>query len=525
MTTAEIAKIITQACKTGYDADVQPEVTYAQAEFGDFSTNVAFGLAKQLKTAPRTVAERLAGEIKHPQIQSAQAAGAGFINITMTPGYWADRLAEIDQKYGSSRLGQGRKVQVEFISANPTGPLTLGNARGGFLGDVLARVLESCGYNVTREYYFNDAGTQIRKLVESVKAAAGIVSPEEVQYRGQYIQKLAQEFRAELATKPEDELGNLLTQTIFQRYLKPSIEKMGIKFDVWFNEKDLAASGQFDRALERLRREGLVYEQDGAVWLKSSAFGDERDRVLVKAGGDVTYLGNDIAYHLDIFEQRRFDVAIKEWGADHAGQVPSLRSTLRRLAPNKQLHFVIHQFVRLVREGKEVKISKRAGNIVTVDDLMDEVGPEVARFFFLMRSADSHMDFDLDLAKEESHKNPYWYVMYAHVRAHSILAQAGKKGLKPAAGTGGLNGLERQLVKQMTRFPELLQEIAADHGVHRLTFYGLELARAFHDYYESERIIDLDAQVAEDKLYLIQQFTVFMKSYFRVLGISLIERM
>ncbi|HSH31342.1 MAG TPA: arginine--tRNA ligase, partial [Candidatus Saccharimonadales bacterium] len=371
---------------------------------------------------------------------------------------------------------------------------------------------------------FNDGGTQISKLVASIKNAAGLKVEGDIQYKGQYIEELARDLKPQL-DRPEQEIGEQATQLIFERFIKPAIAKMGVHFDVWFNEKDLMSSGQQAKAFDRLRRENLLYEQDGALWLRSSSYGDDKDRVLVKSNGDPTYLGNDIAYHLNIFEQRNFDIAFKIWGADHMANVASLGLTVKKLLPDKQLVFVINQFVRLVRDGQEYRISKRAGTYVTVEELIDEISSDVARFFFLMRSADSHMDFDLDLAKQQSQKNPYWYVMYAYVRANSILSQAEKQGLKAAAETRRLNDLERQLVKQMARFPGLLREIAGDYGVHRLTFYGLELSRTFHDYYESERIIDLKANEASQKLYLIQQYLQFMRIFFDLLGITPIKKM
>lgn len=524
MTCEEITKIIEAAVQKHFDVVLTVEVTPAETVHGDFSSNVAFRLATSLKKSPVDIATELVKVISHEDMESVRAAG-GYINLTMTNQYWVRHLEAINDKYGQNNGGRGQKLQVEFISANPTGPLTLGNARGGFIGDVLARVLTENGYDTTREYYFNDAGSQIAKLVESVKAAAGLVYPPEIQYRGEYIEELAAEFENQLRTESDEKLGRLLTQAIFERYLKPAIDRMGIEFDVWFNERELAISGQFKRGIERLRQEGLVYDQDGALWLRSSSYGDERDRVLIKSNGDVTYLGNDIAYHLNIFEERGFDRAIKEWGADHAAQVTSLQLTMQKLMPEKRLQFVIHQFVRLIKDGQEVKMSKRAGTYVTTDELMAEVGADVARFFFLMRSPDTHMDFDLSLAREQSQKNPYWYVMYAYVRACSILNQADSRGLQPRPGLTDLSQPEKELAKKMSQWPELLKMIAKDHSVHRLTFFGAELAGLFHDYYETEKIIDLPEKTAEGKLWIIQQFKIFMGRYWAVLGIEPIEKM
>jgi arginyl-tRNA synthetase len=384
--------------------------------------------------------------------------------------------------------------------------------------------LDYLGYKVTREYYFNDAGTQISKLVQSIRAEAGEEIEGERQYSGAYIKELAKDLEPYLE-KGDDQLAAMATQMIFERYIKDAIEKMHISFDEWFNEKHLVDSGQFKAALERLKKADLVYEKEGATWLASSKYGDERDRVLVKSTGDITYLGNDIPYHLNIFEERGFERAIKVWGADHAGQVPSLKLTVAKLLPDKQLDFMILQWVRLIKDGQEVKMSKRAGTYVTVEELIDEVGSDVARFFFLMRSADSQMDFDLGLAKEQSQKNPLWYVMYSYARAHSILRQAADKKLKPATKLAELSDQEREMAKMMAQFPGLLLQTGNDYGLQRLPFYGYELARLFHDYYEGEKIIDLPGTKAANKLYFVQQYIEFMKNYFDVLGITPIEKM
>ncbi|HVE80813.1 MAG TPA: arginine--tRNA ligase [Candidatus Dormibacteraeota bacterium] len=524
MVLREISEIVAKAVWTEFKVKTAPQISYAEPKFGDFATNISFELAKTLKQNPKQIAEGIASNIKHPQIEKASSVG-GFVNIVVAESYWVDCLKKIKPGYGQSKPRKGQKVQVEFISANPTGPLTLGNARGGYLGDVLSRVLDHAGYKTTSEYYFNDAGTQISKLVESVKHQAGIIKASQVEYQGKYIEELASDLKNELKSRSDEDLAGILTKEVSRRYIKEAITRMGIEFDEWFNEKSLISSGELEKALELLRKKGLTYEKDGALWLKSTDYGDERDRVLQKSNGDVTYLGTDIAYHLNIFEHRRFDRAIKIWGADHAGQVPSLNLTMKRLIPDCRLDFVIVQWVRLVQGGKEVKMSKRAGSFVTVDELIDEIGSDVARFFFLMRSATSHMDFDLSLAKEQSQKNPLFYVMYSYVRAHSILAQAASKQLKPSNSLERLNTTESELVKYMTRLPDLISEIAESYEVHHLSFFATQLAKKFHDLYESERIIDLNQETAECKLYLIQQYITFMEILFNIIGVTPIKKM
>ncbi|HSX41419.1 MAG TPA: arginine--tRNA ligase [Candidatus Saccharimonadales bacterium] len=525
MILSHISKFVAQTIEREYGiTDVEPAISYPDPRFGDYATNVAFSLSGRLKKPPQEIAEHLAGMIKDEIILSAKA-DRGFINLRMQPLFWIERLTEINKSFGATHQGNGKKLQVEFISANPTGPLTLGNARGGYVGDVLARVLQHAEYDVTKEYYFNDAGTQIRILVESVRAAAGLVPVEESHYPGAYIKELAEKYRSDLDTKSYDELAAMLTEDIFEHQVKPAIDQMGIIYNEWFNERQLITSGEFDETIKLLQSHKLTYEKDGALWLASEQLGDERDRVLRKSNGDVTYLGTDIAYHHNIFIKRDFDEAIKIWGADHAGQVPSLNLTMDKLTPGKKLNFLILQWVRLMRGGKEVKMSKRAGTYVTVSDLLAEVDSDVARFFFLMRSADSHMDFDLDLAKERSQKNPLYYVMYSYARAHSILRQAQDRKLAPVSTVSELTDHELAVVRQMAMLPELIAEIVSNYQVHKLAFYGIETARAFHDLYESERIIDLDKSVASKRLYLIQQYVVFMEVYFQLMGITPISRM
>lgn len=519
---------ITRALTSIYDiSDLEPQLSHPEPQFGDVATNVAYQLAGQLKKSPQEIAAALAGAISDPSIHAVEAVG-GYINLRLSKAFWAEQLKQIDSKYGSSQIGGGIKTEVEYISANPTGPTTIGNARGGFIGDTLANVLQSQGYAVTREYYFNNAGTQITKLLESVKASAGLVQVDDdkLQYRGDYIESLATEFKHDLETKSDDELKQLITQTILKRWIEPAIAKMGIRFGSWFNEQDLMKDGRFEATLDKLRKEGLVFERDGAIWLDTGKLGVKREeRVVVKSSGDPTYLGPDLSFHDDLFGRRGFDLSIKVLGADHVDQFPSVKAAVELLHPGKRLEIAPHQWFHLIKDGKEVKISKRLGQFVTVESLIDEVGPAAARFLTLMRSAESSMDFDLNLAKERTQKNPVYYVMYAYARANSILAQAATRGLAPLSSIETLTDPEVALIRQMSRFPPLLQEIASDYAVHRLTFFGIETAKLFHDLYESERIIDLDKAVASRRLFIIQQFVVFMRVYFQVFGIEPVERM
>ena len=494
------------------------------AAFGDFSNNVALVAARVLGLPPREIAQRLVERIQAtvPEVERVEVAGPGFLNIWMTAQYWQRELASVSPRYASSHQGAGKKVQVEFISANPTGPTTIGNARGGFIGDVLSRVLEHAGYQVTREYYFNNAGTQMSKLLESVRMEAGLIpETEERQYRGDYIKALATEFAAELTSADDDRLKELIATSILKRYIEPAVAAMGIEFDVWFNEKDLLKDGRFEHTIKLLDERGLVFKRDGAVWLNTGDIGDERsERVIFKSNGDPTYMAPDIAYHADLFGRRSFDYAIKVLGPDHVAQFPSVYAAVHALYPDKRFTMAGYQWLRVMRDGREVKVSKRLGQFITVVDLVKEVGLPVARFLILMRSAEAAIDFDLDLAREQSAKNPYYYVMYAYARAHSVLAKAKERGLEPAGQPGPLTPPERDLVRAMSQLPEMVTEMAADYGVHRLTFYGLELAKVFTTFYEAERIIDLPPAEAATRLYTISQFVVFMDVYWHLLGIE-----
>lgn len=546
MSMTEIKSAIQAAIQNTFDiSDVKVELSYPDIQHGQLATNVAFRLAGQVKQPPQQVAESLAAAIAHPAIATATATG-GFINISLTPQYWIERAAEITPEYGSSQVGKGHKIQVEFISANPTGPLTLGNGRGGYNGDVLANVLQSAGYQVEREYYLNDAGNQINLVRNSIYAVVlGRLTHQPTDhirgYRGEYIEDWAdkvieliqKEHDNPAALKPDqieqlthkyiDELG-VIGSMVDQ--IKASVARMGISFDNWFSELyNLHKTGKVKELVDGLVAGGQAVHKEGAIWLKDAAE-DGGDRVLQKADGSYTYLAADLAYHMDKFS-RGFNPVINLWGSDHAGQVPSIQHGLKLLNAPGELKILLFQLVRLIKDGKEFKVSKRAGTYVTMDELLDEVPSDVLRFFFLMRSYNTPMDLDLDLAKEQSQKNPMYYLMYSYARANSILEQARQKGLKPDA-VGDLKNLtpqETALIRQITQLPQLLQEILADYGVHRLTFYGIEVAQLFHEFYESQKIIDLEPAEAQQRLAIIQVYITFMERYFGLLGITPIKKM
>lgn len=513
-----IAPVVTSL--TGDDA-TSIEISRSNSRYGDFQTNIAMKLQKQTGKSPRETAVQIATEVDAGEfVDSAEVAGPGFVNITLKDDYWLTFLNQIDKRFLQEEYDKNAKVQVEFISANPTGPLTLGNARGGFIGATLSNVFNSRGIEAVREYYFNDAGTQIGKLVESYRAHVNSEVSEDTPYKGEYMKEII----ANLPEIAEGGEGEALTAHIFDQYIKPALEKAHIEFDTFTNERII--SRNFDTVYERLSSNGLTEEKDGALWLRSTRFGDERDRVLIKSNGDHTYLANDIAYHYDIYETRRFCKAIKVWGADHAGQIPSLKLTVNELFPGKELDFVIVQWVRLIKDGKEFKISKRAGTYVTVDELIDRVGADVARWFMLMRSSDTHMDFDLDLATEQSQKNPFWYVMYAYVRLCAILREAADHGIEPSESFDSFcDPSEREIVRHLQALPELLDQVVENYEVHKLTFYGHDLARIFHEWYEAVRVIELPKETASQRLFFLDKLKTVFDAYFELLDITPHEKM
>lgn len=518
-----VESLVSQAIHSYYKIKFTPEVTYAEERFGDFSTNAAYQLAPLLAKSPQEVATGLTEAIKHKDVAKATQS-AGFINLQMTDEYWIKQLKLINKNYLAQDTGQGKSVQVEFISANPTGPLTLANGRGGYSGDVLANVLAACGYRVEREYYLNDGGNQIKNLVASL---AGKESGEGPAYRGDYVKELAEELKSKLKTADDDKVGTAAVKLVVERYIKPAVEKMGIKFDNWFSELENLYKNDaqaIKKTLADLETASAVESKDGAKWLKSKDK-DQPNRVLVKSDGTYTYLLVDLAYHQNKFAIRGFDKVINLWGADHAGQVGSLKDGIRALGIQNPLDLVIFQMVRLMRAGTEQKMSKRAGTYVTIDELLAEIEPDVARWFFVSRDFNTHMDFDLELAKEQSQKNPYHYVMYAYVRAQSVLKKAQKQKLTPAKTITTVSNIEKALIKHLDRLPDLLSEVAQSYEVHRLTFYGTELAKLFHDYYERERIIDAAPEVAAQKLYVVAKTLAALDAYWAILGITPKQRM
>ncbi|MFD2707094.1 arginine--tRNA ligase [Salibacterium lacus] len=526
-----------------------PEVvmeTPKDKEHGDFATNLAMQLAKTAKKAPKLIAEDITGamDTSKASVEKMEIAGPGFINFFLDHSYLRQVIPAVlssGQEYGKTDAGGGKKVQVEFVSANPTGDLHLGHARGAAVGDALSSILETAGYDVTREYYINDAGNQISNLAYSVEAryleALGkeTTMPEDG-YRGADIKQFGEELAAEhgdafVDTAREERLA------FFREYgLKREMEKLKqdlldyrVEFDVWYSETSLYESGKVEEALQLLEERGEVYEADNAIWFKSSNYGDDKDRVLVKNDNTYTYLLPDIAYHQNKFE-RGFEKVINVWGADHHGYIPRMEAAVQALGYNKdQLDTRIIQMVNLYENGERVKMSKRTGKAVTLKDLMEEVGIDATRYFFAMRSSDTHMDFDLTLAKSESNENPVYYVQYAHARLCSIFRQAEEKGYKydpDAELTPIASEKEYDLLKKIGEFPEAVAIAADKYAPHRMTNYAHELAAAFHSFYNAERVVDSeDAAKTQARLKLVKAAQITLQNAMALIGVHAPERM
>ena len=505
-------KLVTDSLPEKIDFTLE---TPPDPKFGDFATNAAMILAKKASKNPRELATEIAEKIAESElVAKTEIAGPGFINIFLAPTAFHQAFQEIEKagknfgniKNPSTRSGQGKeKVLLEFISANPTGPLTIANGRGGFGGDVLARVLERAGYEVTREFYVNDAGRQIELLGKSVQFAGknpprpnlrqgyGRQAPftkggsEEELYQGKYIQELAKKYPDKIS-KDARETGEEFLKVLLEEEIKPSVEKMGIEFDEWFSEASLRDGGELEKTLEFLKNKKLTYEQEGAVWLKTSEFGDDKDRVIVKSDGEPTYVLPDLMYHKNKFE-RGFTKLIDILGADHHGYVPRLKVGVQMLGFG-EVEVIITQLVKLFREGKEVRMSKRAGNFELMDDLIDEVGMDAARWFFIMRDWNTHLNFDLDLAKKQSADNPVFYVQYAHTRLASILEKAQDIDFKKGKIELLTDQTEFALIKKLAELPDLVEEISKSYAIHQLTTYARELAETFHKFYEKCRVVD-----------------------------------
>lgn len=513
---------------------------------GDYSTNMAMQLARVAKKAPRQIAELLIENFDKSKasIEKIEIAGPGFINFYMDNSYLTDlipAILEAGDNYGESKVGNGQKIQVEFVSANPTGDLHLGHARGAAVGDSLCNVLAKAGYDVSREYYINDAGNQINNLALSVEAryfqALGMDKPmPEDGYQGEDIigigKKLAEEFGDKYVNVPDQERFDTFREYGLKyemEKLKQDLENFRVKFDVWYSETSLYHDGKIDVALEALRANGHIYEEDGATWFRSTELGDDKDRVLIKQDGSYTYLTPDIAYHKNKLE-RGFEKLINIWGADHHGYIPRMKAAIQALGYERDtLEVEIIQLVHLYKNGEKMKMSKRTGKAVTMRDLIEEVGLDAVRYFFAMRSADTHMDFDLDLAVSQSNENPVFYAQYAHARISSILRSAEEQGF--AAGKDADFKLieaekEMDLLKKIGEFPLAVAEAAQKRMPHRISNYIFELASVFHSFYNAEKVLDMDnKERTQARLSLIKSAQITLKNALALIGVSAPEKM
>ncbi len=519
------------------------------AGHGDYASNVAMVLASRGKgkLAPRRIAEIISKNISSGDdvLARVEVAGPGFMNFFIREDVWSTLLSDVDKlgdRYGASDYGKGKKIHLEFVSANPTGPLHIGHARGAVVGDVIANILEASGCSVFCEYYINDTGNQMNNLGKSVLFRYLELLGEEVEfpegfYQGDYIRDLAKEIIARegkgYRDRNQEETIRMFTDYAASEILigiKDDLKAFGVVFDNYFSEKDLYKDDGVAKLLAELEKKKFIYNDGETVWFRTTAFGDEKDRVVIRKSGEPTYFAADIAYHQNKYE-RGFDKNIDVWGADHHGYIPRMAACIEALGHEKDsLKIVLVQLVNLLRDGKPVPMSTRAGEFVTLKEVVDEVGKDAARYNFLMRRSDSHLDFDLELAKRQSSENPVYYVQYAHARICSIMRNADERGYKiPAYDEVDLSFLtlpeEINLIKAITRLPEVVEGAALSLEPHRLTFYLNDLAALFHSYYNKHKVLSDEEGRSRARLFLTKSILAVLGNALRILGVSAPERM
>ncbi|GAB6160899.1 arginine--tRNA ligase [Desulfothermus naphthae] len=520
-----------------------------EKKFGDIATNIAMLLSKELKDSPRNIAEKIKDFIlnNHSEfIEKIDIAGPGFLNFTLSKSFWQKEILEIlnkEEKYGQCDFGKGKKVLIEYVSANPTGPLHVGHGRGAAVGDSLSRILKFAGFDVSTEYYINDAGRQIKILGKSIyvryKQLLGFDDQlDEDSYKGEYIIDIAkllmEKYGKDLLNLPEDEAMNICSdfgKDIILQQIKEDLKKFRVSHDLWFSEKSLIMDGAVENAFSALKDKELIYEKDGALWFSSTKFGDDKDRVLKKSNGDLTYFASDIAYHKNKLD-RGFELLIDIWGADHHGYIPRMKAAIEALARDREdLQVILIQLVNLVRGGKQVSMSTRAGEFVTLAQVIDEVGVDAARFIFLSRKSDSHLDFDLDLAKQKTMENPVYYCQYAHARICSVFSKAKERNIQlniaPEKIIAKLNQEEEiEILKKLNEFQDIIMTCARLLSPHILTFYVIDLAGLFHKYYNKYPILGAkDDMVIKARLYLLKAVRQVLQTSLCLLGVSAPERM
>ena len=544
----KIIGLLTEAAAKAQAAGKLPAVTLPDValehpqkpEHGDYASSLPLKLARATRLKPLDIAGAIQEFIPtDPDLASATVAPPGFINFTLDGGWLSRQVEEVlasAETFGNVDLGKGRRVQIEFVSVNPTGPLHVGHGRGAILGSALANILSAAGFAVETEYYINNAGSQIeafkRSLYARYQQALGVDTELPANgYFGGYMTDLAQEIITEDGDKysklPEteavDRLGEVGLKKMIDR-IKADLERLGVTFNVWFSERSLFENGQYDTAMALLKEGGYIAEKETATWFVSTALGENKDNVVVRSDGSPTYFATDIAYHYNKFVERKFDQVINIWGADHQGHVSRMKAVVGAMGIDpERLKVIISQMVTLRRGGEQVRISKRSGDIITLSEVVDEVGADVSRFFFLARSADSQMDFDMELAKKESAENPVYYVQYAHARIASILKLAAERKIDYADGDVSLltSEPEQSLIRKMLLLPEVVEMAAKSLGPHQLAYYAQELATVFHSFYKQCRVISRDdAGLSKARLKLVVAAKIALSRCLHLMGMT-----
>ena len=529
----------------GIEAKKLPEIEVEiprEDEHGDYASNLALALGGKLDRNPRQLAEKIAENLEAEIIENVKVAGPGFINFWLDDSWLyetVDKILALKEEYGQTDFGQNKRVQIEFVSVNPTGPLHVGHSRGAVVGDTLASIMQEAGFEVEREYLINDAGNQMDLLGKSTflryqELFGREVDMPENSYKGEYVIDIAQDLKAEyddsLLGKSGAEAEEIAREFAYEKILKiikEDLHEFGIEFDNWFSERTLHQEGRIEKAVEKLRDKGYIYEEDEAVWFASSEFGDDKDRVVIKSNGSPTYMGADIAYHLDKIN-RGFDKLINVWGADHHGYIDRMKASVEALGYERDLlEIIIVQIVNLMSGDEKLPMSKREGEFVTMRELMEEVGLDAARYFFIMRSTDSHFDFDLDLAKKESKDNPVYYIQYAHARICSIKDNTEELAADLETADLGLleDEAEKELLQYLAYYPEEIKQAARQRAPHRLANYIYDLANAFHVFYNKCQVLTEDRQLSLARLKLVEAARIVLVNALNIIGVSAPEQM
>lgn len=548
----EIRNLIAQAISSAQQDGTLPRVPVPEIvleyppspDLGDYATSIALRMARAARTSPMAVAGAISSHLElTPAIAAVKVAAPGFINFFLSSEWLQGQIEEIQRagaQYGQVPVGNGERVQVEFVSANPTGPLHVGTGRNAALGDSLANVLQMAGYDVQREYYVNDHGSRVLLLGQSVYARYAQLQGRDVPmpddgYPGEYVIDIARQVLQEHGPRflemprqqAELELGDIAMQRVLE-WVREDLERLGVRFDRWYSERSLYESKLFDRVLDILRERGYVAEREGAVWFVASELGEDKDNVIIRSNGVPTYFASDIAYHYDKFCLRHFQKVIDVWAADHQGHVPRMKAAVKALGVDPdRLTILIYQKVRLIKDGKPWEMGKRTGVFVTLQEALDAVGADPIRFFLVSRSPEAMMDFDLDLATEQSDKNPVYYVQYAHARICSILRFAGERGIDYADGDVRLLVAEPELtlIRRMVRLPEMVESAARSLSPHPLPFYAQDVASAFHSFYRQCRVVGDDVALSKARLKLVAACKQVLANTLRLIGVSAPEEM